>query len=100
MPLYSWMRKIGTKGDNKGGNSGWPRLGDNRTMIFVLGGAGFVGSAFVRVAAAAGRECVVIRRDNYREYTGRRCDLLVNANGNSRKPLARQAPLEEFDASV
>lgn len=69
-------------------------------MIFLLGGAGFLGSAFARACEAAGRECAVIGRDNYRDYAGRRCDMLINANGNSRKPLARQAPLEEFDASV
>lgn len=69
-------------------------------MIFVLGGNGFVGSAYARRLAAAGREFAVITRDNYADYVGRSCDVLINANGNSKKYLAERAPLEEFDASV
>jgi nucleoside-diphosphate-sugar epimerase len=68
--------------------------------IFILGGKGFVGSAFARVCAERGLDFVVIDRQSYRDVVGRRCGLFVNANGNSRKPLASQAPLEEFDASV
>jgi len=69
-------------------------------MIFVLGGNGFVGSAYVRASRAQGRPCEVITRENYAEFVGRRCDVLVNANGNSKKFLAEKAPLEDFDASV
>jgi nucleoside-diphosphate-sugar epimerase len=69
-------------------------------MIFVLGGLGLVGSAYARYCARTGRPYEVVDRHNYAEYVGRACDILVNANGNSRKPLAVQAPMEEFDASV
>jgi nucleoside-diphosphate-sugar epimerase len=69
-------------------------------MIFILGGSGFVGSAYARRLAAAGREFVVITRANYADFVGRSCDVLINANGNSKKYLAERAPLEEFDASV
>jgi len=69
-------------------------------MIFILGGNGFVGSAYARVLAAQGREFTVITRDNYADLAGRACDVLINANGNSKKFLATQAPLDEFDASV
>jgi nucleoside-diphosphate-sugar epimerase len=69
-------------------------------MVFLIGGGGFVGSAFARACAAAGRDCVVLTRDTYSRHIGDACDILINANGNSRKPLAREAPLQEFDASV
>ncbi len=67
--------------------------------IFVLGGKGFVGSAFVRVASKRHR-VAVITRQNYEHHRGRSCDLLINANGNSKKFLADQDPAAEFDASV
>ena len=38
--------------------------------------------------------------DNYEQFRGRSCDLLINANGNSKKFLAEQDPAKEFDASV
>ncbi|MFO0972717.1 MAG: NAD-dependent epimerase/dehydratase family protein [Phycisphaerae bacterium] len=69
-------------------------------MIFVLGGRGFVGSAFVRALRAAGREHVILDRASYAAHAGQPCDLFINANGNSRKPLAASQPLVDFDASV
>ncbi|HUQ90167.1 MAG TPA: NAD(P)-dependent oxidoreductase [Bryobacteraceae bacterium] len=69
-------------------------------MIFILGGRGLVGSAFVRACEASGRAFAILDRSSYQEYAGQRCDLLINANGNSRKPLARQDPMADFDASV
>ncbi len=69
-------------------------------MIAILGGRGFLGSAIARHCAQTGREHVVITRDNYAEHVGLECDVLINANGNSRKYLAREKPLEDFDASV
>lgn len=69
-------------------------------MIFLLGGNGFVGSGFARWCAANGRELVVLTRTNYADYVGKRCSIFVNANGNSKKPLAAQQPLFDFDASV
>jgi nucleoside-diphosphate-sugar epimerase len=69
-------------------------------VIFVLGGLGFVGSAMVRRCQAKGVDAVAVDRDNYAEYVGQRCDILINANGNSSKLLGRSDPLGEFDASV
>jgi nucleoside-diphosphate-sugar epimerase len=69
-------------------------------MIFILGGRGFVGSAFARVCAEQNRDFTVISRDNYADFIGQKCSLLINANGNSSKPLARKDPVKEFDESV
>jgi nucleoside-diphosphate-sugar epimerase len=69
-------------------------------MIFIVGGNGFVGSAFARYCVEHGIDHAVISRENYREFVGRRCEFLVNANGNSKKFRAQERPLEEFDESV
>lgn len=69
-------------------------------MIFILGGRGLLGSAFARVCERRGQPFQIIDRQNYGNYAGARCDIFVNANGNSRKPLAKTEPLREFDASV
>lgn len=69
-------------------------------MIFVLGGKGFVGSAFARYCERKGRPYAVIDLEEYASYTGQACEVLINVNGNSHKPLAARAPMEDFDASV
>jgi nucleoside-diphosphate-sugar epimerase len=69
-------------------------------MIFIVGGRGLLGSAFVRACQAAGRPFAILDRESYASYVGQHCELLINANGNSRKPLARERPMEDFDASV
>jgi len=69
-------------------------------MIYILGGEGFVGSAYVRLCVARGLAHEVITRNNYADYVGQKCELLINANGNSKKFLADRDPKWEFDASV
>ena len=68
--------------------------------ILILGGRGMLGSAFARYCEESGRPYTVIARGDYAALCGRSCDIFVNANGNSRKPLASAKPLEDFDASV
>ncbi len=41
-----------------------------------------------------------IEPEDYTHYVGQPCDVLINANGNSRKYLARQFPLEDFAMNV
>jgi nucleoside-diphosphate-sugar epimerase len=69
-------------------------------MIFILGGKGFVGSAFRRACEQDGIAHVVLEPDNYAQHIGQACELFINADGNSRKYLAVEKPLWEFDASV
>lgn len=68
--------------------------------IFVIGGNGFVGSAYVRLLQAAGADVTVITRANYADYVGAACDLLINANGNSKKFLSKEDPKRDFLESV
>lgn len=69
-------------------------------MIFILGGNGFVGSGFVRHLNAINIPVTVIDRTNYDELIGAECDVFINANGNSKKFLAKDDPKAEFQASV
>ena len=57
-------------------------------MIFVIGGNGFVGSAFARACAAAGQEHAVITRQNYPDYRGKACSVLVNGTQRVRPWMA------------
>ncbi len=66
--------------------------------LLVLGGKGFVGSAVVAEAEARGLSVLAIDKDNYQPGLAAR--WLINANGNSKKFLAREQPAEEFDLSV
>ncbi len=66
--------------------------------VLVLGSAGFVGSAVVAEAQARGLRVLGIDRDNYRAGVSAR--WVINANGNSKKFLAREQPAQEFDLSV
>lgn len=66
----------------------------------VLGGNGFVGSAFVREAQRRGYQTLCVDKEEYAAACGSACQLLINANGNSKKYLAAQNPMLEFDLSV
>lgn len=69
-------------------------------MIYILGGDGFIGSAFTRELASRGIEHTTINRDNYHIFKGTECSLLINANGNSKKYLADKNPVLDFELSV
>lgn len=69
-------------------------------MIDIIGGNGFVGSAIVRACQRRGLDHQILAHDNIDSFTGSSCDLLINANGNSKKFMAEREPLWEFDASV
>jgi nucleoside-diphosphate-sugar epimerase len=69
-------------------------------VIFIIGGQGFVGSAYPRLFKRLGLDHQVITRDNFDQFAGQPCDVLINANGNSKKFMADRDPVWEFDASV
>jgi nucleoside-diphosphate-sugar epimerase len=68
--------------------------------VTVVGAAGFVGSAFVRHLAALGVSVRNVTRATYARWAGQASDVVIDAAGNSRKYVAEERPLEEFDASV
>lgn len=68
-------------------------------MVAVLGGRGFVGSAFVRLLASRSiAHSTVGRSDSAAAMAG--CDVLINAGGNSVKYLADRDPAADFAQSV
>lgn len=69
-------------------------------LIYILGGKGFVGSAFVRFCKKKNLEFEIIDRQNYDLFKGTKCDILINANGNSSKILAIKEPSKDFEATV
>jgi nucleoside-diphosphate-sugar epimerase len=69
-------------------------------MIFIVGGNGFVGSAFTRLCEANRTDYAVITRQNYHEFMSERCDILIDSDGNSAKTLASNDPVQDFDANV
>ena len=73
---------------------------DSNFKVIIIGGEGFVGSAYTRWCQQNHVNHLVINRVNYQDYLGTKCNLLINANGNSKKFLARENPLLEFDYSV
>jgi len=68
-------------------------------VIYVLGAKGFVGAAVLEQLRQID-ECAGIDVDNYDQFAGTPCDVLVNVNGNSKKFLAAEHPALEFDLSV
>lgn len=69
-------------------------------MIYLVGGEGFVGSAYARLFDRLELDYRVINRANWDTFAKTSCDVLINANGNSRKYLANSDPMVDFDANV
>ena len=74
--------------------------GGKRRTCAVIGANGFVGSAVAARAAGLGFDVTSITRDSYAHHRGTRFDLVVNANGNSKKFLSRENPGLDFELSV
>lgn len=70
----------------------------NKT-IAILGGRGMLGSDLVEFLGDH-YKVVVIDKENYDEHVGKSFDVLINANGNSRKFWANENPYLDFEAST
>lgn len=66
----------------------------------ILGGGGFVGSAVTRAAAVHGWEATAAGKKDLADLTGTDWDVIINANGNSKKYISDQDPKRDFDLSV
>ncbi len=69
-------------------------------MIFILGGNGFVGSAFVRFCKQHDIEYAIITRHNQQFWKHKSCDVFINCNGNAKKYLADKQPANDFRMNV
>lgn len=68
-------------------------------QIAVLGANGFIGSEIVKTLSTT-YKVTKITRKNYNSYVGREFDILINANGNSKKYWAEKNPIQDFESSV
>lgn len=69
--------------------------------VTVIGADGFVGSAFVSYLSEFSDIAVSkIARHNYDRAVGLKSDVVIDAAGNSKKYLADEQPVEEFEQSV
>ena len=68
--------------------------------VFILGGKGFIGSAFVRFCEKEEIDYDCIDLDNYEAFRGRDCEILINVAGNSKKYLSNERPVEDFRFSL
>jgi nucleoside-diphosphate-sugar epimerase len=66
----------------------------------ILGGSGFLGSALCAEARKRGWDVIPVNHSGYPQCVGMSCDVLINANGNSKKYLADKDPNLDFDLSV
>jgi len=69
-------------------------------MIYLFGHKGFLGSAFSRFFKTKKIPYMGIDRNNYSELAGSKSDIFINVNGNSKKYLAEQNPLLDFEMNV
>jgi len=70
-----------------------------RLRIAVLGGKGMLGSDLVRFLGEK-HKTIAIGRTNYERNRNKKFDVLINANGNSRRFWANKHPYEDFEAST
>jgi nucleoside-diphosphate-sugar epimerase len=68
--------------------------------VVVIGAQGFVGSALVRHLRQRPVELIEVTRQNYPQRAGSRADVVIQAACNSKKYLADDDPVAEFDLSV
>ncbi len=71
-----------------------------RPRIGILGGKGFLGSNLVDYFEKQGYHTTAIGKDNYRNLINYEFDIIINANGNSKKYWANQHPEADYEASV
>jgi nucleoside-diphosphate-sugar epimerase len=69
-------------------------------MIFILGGNGFVGSAFVSFCKKKNLKYSLITKQNYSKYKNKKCDIFINAAQNSSKLLPKKNPMSDFKKNV
>ena len=69
-------------------------------MIFLVGGNGLVGYAFQKYFKEKKIKYLNIQRQNQSLFKGKKCDLLIYANGNANKTLAEKNPEYDFENTL
>lgn len=71
-----------------------------KKKVFILGGNGFIGSELVNYFKFCNYDVFPITRKNYKKFINKKCNLFINANGNSRKYFANKYPLDDFKLNI
>ena len=69
-------------------------------MIFLIGGNGLVGYSFQKYFKQKKIKYLNIQRNNQHLFKGKKCNLLIYANGNSNKTLAEKNPEYDFEYTL
>lgn len=67
--------------------------------LAIIGSDGMMGSDLVRYLSK-NFQIVTINKENYNSYVGKMFDIVINANGNSKRFWANQNPVDDFFAST
>lgn len=70
------------------------------TTIGIIGGSGFLGLNLSEYFAKKSAKVLKIDKENYKNFLGQDFDVLINANGNSKKFWANQNPVEDYKLTV
>lgn len=71
----------------------------SKAKLFIVGGNGVLGADLVSNLSSTFK-VESINRDNYNSFAGEKCDVLINANGNSKRFWANKNRIEDFKAST
>ncbi len=71
----------------------------NISKIAIIGASGMLGNDLYDYLSQT-FDVTGITRENYQEFIGKKFNVLINANGNSRRFWANQNPKEDYIASV
>jgi nucleoside-diphosphate-sugar epimerase len=69
-------------------------------VIFILGGNGFLGSSIVNYCIENNIAHQSITKKNYSRFFDQHCNIFINCNGNSKKFLANEDPILDYNLSV
>lgn len=73
---------------------------DSEKTIGIIGSKGLLGSDLVRFLEGKYKKIEGINRENYDSLRGAHYDVLINANGNSKRFWANEHPLKDFEMST
>ena len=69
-------------------------------MIFLIGENGFLGSAIKRTLKEKKLRFIGINKKNYKNFVGKKCDVLINASTNSKKFIANEDYQKDYKLTV
>lgn len=70
-------------------------------IIYILGGNGLLGKRISdNLKRIKTNRVIKVTKNNYNNYKNKKCDIFINANGNSSKFIGNKYPVKDFKKSV